>query len=186
MTFDEIRALVAKGESRTLELKKTTGELKDGMKTACAFLNSDGGWLVFGVAPASLRILGQQVTDATQRELAQALAKFEPAINVDVEYVDVPESLDNQVIIIYFNPFTPCTPPITFDGRAYYKVESTTSRMPRSMYEERLRLGRPRFYAWERQTAEEGLQIQDLDANLIRGGCSIGSGAQATTGVGID
>ena len=39
--------MISNGESRTLELKKTTGELKDAMHTACAFLNTEGGWLVF-------------------------------------------------------------------------------------------------------------------------------------------
>ena len=49
MTIDDIKALIASDESRTLELKKTTGELKDGMHAACAFLNTEGGWLIFGV-----------------------------------------------------------------------------------------------------------------------------------------
>ena len=31
MTIDDIKALIASDESRTLELKKSTGELKDGM-----------------------------------------------------------------------------------------------------------------------------------------------------------
>lgn len=57
MTIDEIKKLIAKDETRTLELKKTTGELHRGMETACAFLNSDGGWLIFGVAP-NLKITG--------------------------------------------------------------------------------------------------------------------------------
>ena len=39
MTIDDIKALIATDESRTLELKKTTGELKDGMHSACAFLD---------------------------------------------------------------------------------------------------------------------------------------------------
>lgn len=43
MTIDDIKALIAADESRTLELKKTTGELKDGMHSACAFLNTEGG-----------------------------------------------------------------------------------------------------------------------------------------------
>ena len=73
MTIDDIMALIASDESRTLELKKTTGELKDGMHTACAFLNTEGGWLIFGVAPKSLKIIGQQVTDDTKREIAQLL-----------------------------------------------------------------------------------------------------------------
>ncbi len=32
MTIEDIKAIIKDGESRTLELKKTTGELKDGMK----------------------------------------------------------------------------------------------------------------------------------------------------------
>jgi predicted HTH transcriptional regulator len=47
-TIGDIKKLIAKDETRTLELKKTTGELYKGMETACAFLNSDGGWLMFG------------------------------------------------------------------------------------------------------------------------------------------
>ena len=69
MTIDDIKALIASDESRTLELKKTTGELKDGMHAACAFLNTEGGWLIFGITPKSLKIIGQQVTDDTQREV---------------------------------------------------------------------------------------------------------------------
>ena len=64
MTIDDIKNLVSADESRTLELKKTTGELKDGMHSACAFLNTEGGWLIFGVAPKSLKIIGQEVTDS--------------------------------------------------------------------------------------------------------------------------
>ena len=49
MTIDDIKTLIASDESRILELKKSTGELKDGMHSACAFLNTEGGWLIFGV-----------------------------------------------------------------------------------------------------------------------------------------
>ena len=56
------------------------------METACAFLNSDGGWLMFGVSP-NLKITGQNVTDATRQEIANALRKIEPAVDVEVEYI---------------------------------------------------------------------------------------------------
>lgn len=59
-----------------MELKKTTDELKDGMHSACAFLNTDGGWLIFGIAPTSLKVLGQVVTDKTRQEIANALTGF--------------------------------------------------------------------------------------------------------------
>ena len=62
MTIENIQRLIAGDETRTLELKKTMGELKDAMHSACAMLNTDGGWLIFGIAPKSLRIIGQQVT----------------------------------------------------------------------------------------------------------------------------
>ncbi len=63
MTFEKLQRLIADGENANIELKKTTGELKEGMHTACAFLNGAGGWLIFGVTPKSLNILGQEDTD---------------------------------------------------------------------------------------------------------------------------
>ena len=66
MTIDDIKALIASDESRTLELKKSTGELKDGMHAACAFLNTEGGWLILGITPKSLKIVGEEVTDFTK------------------------------------------------------------------------------------------------------------------------
>lgn len=64
-TIDDIKKLIAKDKTRTLELKKTTGELHKGMESACVFLKSDGGWLVFGIAP-SLKIIGHNVIDNTR------------------------------------------------------------------------------------------------------------------------
>ena len=130
MTIDDIKNLVSADESRTLELKKTTGELKDGMHSACAFLNTEGGWLIFGVAPKSLKIIGQEVTDKTQQEIAQALAGIEPAVDVRVAYVDVPERPGYQVITMHFDGWVWGERPHTFHGCPYYKVESTTKVMP--------------------------------------------------------
>lgn len=89
MTIEEIKKLIFEDESRILELKKSTGELKDGMKSACAFLNSDGGWLIFGVTPVSLNLVGQQVTDNTLREISREITKIEPAIELKPEYIDI-------------------------------------------------------------------------------------------------
>ena len=97
MKFEDYKRIIACDEHRTLELKKTTGELTDGMHTACAFLNTDGGWLIFGVTPTSLKIVGQQVTDNTQREIANALSKLEPTVNIFVDYVEIPESEGNKI-----------------------------------------------------------------------------------------
>lgn len=75
MTMEEIQQIIAKDEHRCLELKKTTGELQDGMHTACAFLNTEGGWLIFGVAPKSLKMLGQQEGWLMSAELRGCLSR---------------------------------------------------------------------------------------------------------------
>lgn len=173
MTIDDIKALIEADESRTLELKKTTGELKDGMHAACAFLNTDGGWLIFGIAPKSLKIIGQQVTDDTKRELAQALAGLEPAYDIQPIYVDVPEYPGNKVIAFHFDGWVWGQKPYTFRGRPYYKIESTTKIMPRDMYDERIRIHEPHSYSWESFPAK-GVSFSDLDRDKILGCIRLG------------
>ena len=173
MTFENIQELIAKDEHRCLELKKTTGELQDGMHSACAFLNTNGGWLIFGVAPTSLKILGQQVTDNTQREIAQALAGLYPAVEVKPEYIDVPGRLGDQLIVMHFDGWKWGQMPYTYRGCPYYKNESTTQVMPQEMYEERLRAAKPEKFAWERQEAD-GVSLADLDEKRIRGAVRLG------------
>lgn len=165
ITFDDIKNLIAKDETRTLELKKTTGELYKGMETACAFLNSDGGWLMFGITP-SLKIDGQNVTDNTRQEIGNALRKIEPAIDVDVKYIELPDKPDFYVIAIYFDSNNFKNGPYSFDGRAFYKVESTTALMPRQMYEERLKISNPQRFSWE-NTPNSEIAVNDIDTELL-------------------
>lgn len=173
MTFEEIQELIAKDEHRCLELKKTTGELQDGMHTACAFLNTDGGWLIFGVAPKSLKMLGQQVSDDTQQEIAQALSGLHPAVEAKPEYIDVPGRSGDQLIAIHFGGWKWGRMPYTYHGCPYYKVESTTQVMPQEMYEERLRVAKPEKFAWERVEADD-MTVADLDERRVRGAVRLG------------
>ena len=172
MTIAKIKTLIANDEHRTLELKKSTGELIKGMQTLCAFLNTDGGWLLFGITP-KLEILGQNVTDNTQREIAHEMTKIEPAISLPIEIIDVPERPGCSVIAIHCEAAKFGDAPYTYDGRAYYKVESTTVQMPRSMFEERLRRSNPDRFAWENQT-NNNLSLGDLDEGRIRGAVMYG------------
>mgnify|MGYP002624792676 CR=1 FL=1 len=173
MTIEDIKRIISKDETKHLELKKTTGELKDGMHTACAFLNTEGGWLIIGIAPTTLKIIGQDVTESTRRELAQAVVGLEPAIGVSVEYIDVPDSQSKQVIAMRFNGWVRGMVPYTYHGRPYYRVESTTKIMPREMFEERLRESKPYVFAWDAQIADN-VSIDDLDENRIRAAVRLG------------
>lgn len=172
MTIDEIKIIIKSDENRVLELKKTTGELVKGMQSLCAFLNTDGGWLFFGITP-NLEILGQGVTDSTQREVAHEMTKIEPAISLPMEIIEVPERKDCYVIGIHADGAKFGDAPYTYDGRAFYKVESTTKLMPRSMFEERLRRSNPSRFAWESQTPDM-LHFEDLDVGRIKGAVTYG------------
>lgn len=173
MTIEDIQTLIHGDETRTLELKKTTGELKDGMRSVCAFLNTAGGWLFFGIAPTTLKILGQEVTDNTRKEIAREIAKLEPLIDLPVEYIDVPDRPDYDVIAIHVNAAGYWSAPCTYDNKPYIRIESTTVVMPRDMFEDRLMRSKDSRYKWEDQVCE-GITIADLEEQRIRGGVRLG------------
>ena len=118
------------------------------MHSACAFLNTEGGWIFFGVASTSLNILEQQVTDNTQRKIALHLSYMEPQVDVQIEYIDIPNRSDHKVIAIHFDEWVWRMVSYTYPGCPYNKMESTTKEMSRNMYKERLRRNKPDMFAW--------------------------------------
>lgn len=48
--LDIIKRLIAEKEGGLVEFKETTGQLERGMETLCAFLNGNGGTVLFGVS----------------------------------------------------------------------------------------------------------------------------------------
>ena len=49
-------------ETDSVEYKESTGQLERGMETLCAFLNKEGGTVLFGVND-NKKIIGQEVAD---------------------------------------------------------------------------------------------------------------------------
>ena len=56
------------------------------METLCAFLNSEGGTVLFGVTDKG-KIIGQEVIDKTKRDIAEAIRRFEPFATLEVSDV---------------------------------------------------------------------------------------------------
>lgn len=167
MTIQDIQELIKIDETRMVELKKTTGELKDAMHSVCAMLNSDGGYVIIGIAPTSLKIIGQVVTDNTRQEIAREIRKLEPAVNMAVEYVDVPDSEGKQLVVLHADKNLFSAAPYVFDGKPYYKLESTTMAMPQQMYEDMLRVRDADKFRWDSMTAND-MSVDDLDEKRIR------------------
>lgn len=167
LTIRDVETIVEKSESRVLEVKKTTGELQSGMCSGCAFLNTEGGWLLFGITP-TLKITGQDVSDATRREIARELRKLSPTIDLAVQYVDLEDGSSKKVIAIWFPDKGRYEAPYTYDGRAYYKVENTTALMPREMFVYRVRFTAPESESWERMS-NPSFKVRDISNKTLMG-----------------
>ncbi len=86
MTAAQLEAEVAKGESDTLEFKKSTAEREAAMKTLCGMHNGAGGRVLIGVTETG-KIRGQAAADSTLKDLAQGYTQFEPAAPIRQERV---------------------------------------------------------------------------------------------------
>lgn len=129
----QLAALVQDGEGQALELKRSTGELKEGMQSLCAFLNGSGGMVLFGVRPDGA-VEGQEVSDQALRDIAQAAERFEPPAHVSIHRIKV--KVDREAVVAAVEGGVDLRP-FAYDGRAYERVGSTTRRMPQAKYERR-------------------------------------------------
>jgi ATP-dependent DNA helicase RecG len=158
MTLTELQRLIAKskGEWEHVGFKKSTSELLGGMESLCSFLNGAGGKVLFGVTNIG-RIVGQDVSDATFQEVANAIRKLEPPAWIEQIRVAVgtKEALILETTLRADGQYT-------FDGRPYLRIGSTTSRMPQSEYKRRLPTLSNMQNRWENQVAE-GYSVTDLD-----------------------
>ncbi len=132
MMLKKIEEIIQCGENDQVEFKKSTGVLHAAFETVCAFLNSKGGVVLIGVTDDG-RIVGQDVADGTKQEIASHITKIEPSAQslIEVKYWSVEN--EKKVICITVNKGKHC--PYTYDGRAFCRNESTTSRMTQHGYE---------------------------------------------------
>ncbi|OGP87284.1 MAG: hypothetical protein A2Y95_06235 [Deltaproteobacteria bacterium RBG_13_65_10] len=162
MTPAELRRLVSRGEGPTLELKRTTGELREGLESVCAFLNTAGGRVLFGVNRKSV-VEGQQVSEQTIHEITAAFDRFEPPAVVNIERIKVAGGREVVALSVEANREGV---PFTFDGRAFERVGNTTRKMSQERYETLLLERAHARRRWENQPAV-GVRIKDLDREEI-------------------
>lgn len=160
MDMHALKTLIAKGESETLEFKKSMGLLKGIFQTLTAFLNNIGGVVLVGVLDDGT-IVGQHITDSTRQKLAKALVKIEPPAQIQTDYVSVG---DKQVIVLTVLPGKHA--PYVYDGRAYQREMTSTSRMLQHRYEQQLVARGQLDYSWERSLSDR-YGLDDLDHDGI-------------------
>lgn len=144
--LDIIKQLTAEKENEKVEFKETTGQLERGMETLCAFLNGEGGTVLFGVTDKG-KIIGQDLSDKTKREIAEAINRLEPTAAVQISYVPLQDS--EKKVITFHVEDARLNRPFCYKGRAYMRVESVTTTMPQSRYNELLIQREEIRHGWE-------------------------------------
>lgn len=162
--LDIIKQLTAEKENEKVEFKETTGQLERGMETLCAFLNGEGGTVLFGVNDKG-KIIGQDLGDKTKRDIAEAIRRIEPFATIEISYTAIPDT--NKSVIALSVEEQRYMRPFSYKGRAYQRIESVTSIMPQDVYNH-LVMQRGGKYAWESMTNSD-LKISDLDEQAIMG-----------------
>jgi ATP-dependent DNA helicase RecG len=161
MKLRTLELLVFEGESDGLEFKKSTGGLKGGMESLCGFLNGRGGQVLFGVTDAG-KIVGQDISDHTLQVLASEIAHLDPPTLIE----QIRIGADRREVLMLATTDLSGTPH-TYRGRAYQRVGTTTSIMPREEYERRLLERGHSQKRWENLPAS-GYTPADLDQDEIR------------------
>lgn len=179
-TIDDIKNLIKSDtETDTIEFKKTTGQLERGMETLCAFLNGDGGTVLFGVTDEG-KIIGQDIASKTKETIGEAISRIEPNVNVRIFYVPMPDS-EKKVIALHVES-SRMERPFCYKGRPYMRFQNVTTVMPQDKYRQLL-MERGGNYSWEAMTNPD-LKISDLDEHAIlgavRGGIRCGRLPEAT------
>lgn len=162
MTLDQLKRLLSKGESERLELKKSTGDLKGGLETLCAFLNGEGGRVVFGVTKGG-RIIGQDIADATLQEVAQELRRLDPPAKIEQQRLAVEKGRELLVLATGDRSAAP----YSYHGRPFWRVGNTTSLMPQTEYQRRLLDRAHPQHRWENQPAGR-YRLKQLDMREVR------------------
>ncbi|MBA3283957.1 MAG: putative DNA binding domain-containing protein, partial [Nitrosopumilus sp.] len=160
--LEELWELVEKGESETLEFKKTTGQRTEATKTVCALLNGLGGFVLFGVSDRG-EISGQQVNAKTLEDITVELRRIDPPVFPEIETIAI--GSDKAVIVVRVSGKlgTYC-----YDGRPYIRHGPTTQIMPRNEYERRVLDNFHAHRRWENEFAPNWVTVQDLDEEEIK------------------
>lgn len=148
-------------ESKTLELKKSLGELKEGLTSIAAILNKHGaGELWFGIAPDG-RPVGLDVTEKTLRDVSQAIAAhIEPKV---YPHITAPELAGKTCIHVRFSGHDA---PYFAHGRAWMRVADEDRQLSAKALQNFILDKHRQAVLWDGQPCD--LTVAELDAAKLR------------------
>ncbi len=151
-------------ESETIELKKSLGELKQGLVSMVAILNKHGGGeLWFGVAHDG-RIVGLEANEKTLRDVSQTIgAHVEPRIYPRVEIASRNHKTCLRIT------FAGQDAPYFVYGRSYMRVADEDRQLSARELENLILHKNKEALRWDNQHCEPGtISLETLDIGKLR------------------
>lgn len=125
MTTKDIKLKIADGESLIVEFKEQMGNLDELSAEICAFANSEGGLIIFGVSD-NQQIKGLENYQKIEERIMNVLrSNIEPALTAKFSLIEI----DGKVVGVLEIPKSAFRPHKTNQGRYYIRV-GTTKRYP--------------------------------------------------------
>ena len=157
-----LKELISKGESDTIEFKKSLSAWKEIVETISAFSNTKGGTIVVGVDD-SKRIHGAKIGKNTIEDLTnKILTNTDPKIYPEITTA----TFENKDLILIKVEKFPYDVVLAF-GRPFKRVGKTTTRMSKDEYTRRiLEIHKKKIY-FDGQILEEA-RIEDIDENKVK------------------
>jgi len=155
-----IKELIERGESETLEFKKSTAQLEKALKSICGFLNHKGGKVYFGI-DKNRKVIGQSVSDNTIRSISQKIRqRIKPEATTEISVLEINEKKVIEVKIKQGNNNL-----YYLDGIAYKRVGTEDPVIPPEELE-RIILEKRRKY-WDSEICGEA-SLKDIDAEKVK------------------
>jgi len=156
----DLLALIALGESETVEFKRSVAELEQVVETVAALANTRGGLVLIGVGPKG-EVVGVDVGQVTGERITNRITgNTDPVIYPSVQIVDV---AGRKVFVIVVPESD--NKPHQASGRAFVRVGATTVQMRRDEYERLLLLRRQSPF--DRREAPDAT-LADIDESKVR------------------
>ncbi len=127
MNPQEVLQLIQQGESETLELKRSLGELREVVETTGAFANAFGGAILVGVSRQK-EIIGVTIGTDTLESLANAIKQnTDPAVLPSISTLQVE---GKRVIVLRIDESS--VKPVLAYGRPFKRVGRSNHRLSSS------------------------------------------------------
>lgn len=160
MTPSDLPALIAQGESETVEFKRSVAELEQVVETVAALANTRGGLVLIGVGPKG-EIAGVDVGQVTGERIANRITgNTDPVIYPSVQVVEVAGRKVFAIAVAESD-----NKPHLATGRAFKRVGATTVQMRRDEYERLLLLRRQSPFDHREAS---GATLEDIDESKVR------------------